>query len=350
MTSPERVRVYFGPGGETFEAEREPRSMVDVEKLRADLKIPSYVDLKPTVMRRAIVALWAATTAPSTFGKTRDRRKLDSPLQPLLMGGAAVKVLSASANEVGGPMNRKIHDLDFILPKSQAGKFVQVLSCLEAVAGSEYMHFLTSNDRRFNALRAGERYRARGIDWGEDGQPSPSVVDILVDRIEMRHRINVREEFALSERNFHTIGMEKLIISKCQLINEYDPKVVSLPQSAACRILRYPPYRKDRTILGMEEKDMLDVSALFIDGGEDGRLDIGRLRRALDDRKLLLTVRLNLENLVSAENWMKTRGLNGHQISRVHETGRRILSALPVVDQAWSKPWWNTNVETPLVT
>jgi len=79
-------------------------------------------------------------------------------------------------------------------------------------------------------------------------------------------------------------------------------------------------------------------------------LDIGRLRRALDDRKLLLTVRLNLENLVSAENWMKTRGLNGHQISRVHETGRRILSALPVVDQAWSKPWWNTNVETPLVT
>ncbi len=349
MTSPERVRVYFGPGGETFEAERQPRSNVDVERLREDLKIPSYVDLKPTVMRRAVVALWAATTAPSTFRNTQNGRKLDSPLQPLLMGGAAVKVLSASANEVGGAMNRKIHDLDFILPKSQAGKFVQVLSYLETVAGSEYMHFLTSNDRRFNALRAGERYRARGIDWGEDGQPSPSVVDILVDKIEMRHRINVQAEFALSERNLHTIGMEKLIISKCQLINEYDPKVVSLPASAACRILRYPPYRKDRAILGMEEKDMLDVSALLIDGG-DGRLDIERLRRALDDQKLLLTTRLNLENLVSGEDWMKTKGLNGHQMSHVQEMGRWILSALPVVDKAWSKPWWNTNVETPLVS
>jgi hypothetical protein len=350
MDPSDKVRVYQGPAGETFEVERQLYSVVDVDGLRDSLEMPSYIDLTGSAMQRALVAIWASATAPATFGAIPEGRKLDSLIQPLLMGGAAVKVLSPSANLPGGPLNRKIHDLDFVLPRSQAGKFVQALCLLEAVAGSKFKHFLTSTDRRFNALRAGERYRVRGIDWGDAQAPVASVVDIFVEKIEMRHTVSVHGEFSRAKANMHSIGFEKLMMTKCQLISDFDARDVRPTDGLDVRVLRWPHYREGRLIVGMEEKDMKDVCALLLDGGESGRLDVERLRRELNDQKLLLTVRLNLENLLSREDWMKGKGLSAGQISHVKETGSRILRALPEVDKKWSKPWWNTEVETPSVS
>jgi hypothetical protein len=321
-----------------------------VERLRGSLGLPPYVDFNGSAMQRALVAIWASTTAPSTFLEVPEGRKLDAPIQPLLMGGAAVKVLSPSANQPGGPLNRRIHDLDFVLPRSQAGKFVQALCLLDTVAGSKFKHFLTSTDRRFNALRAGERYRVRGIDWGEAQAPVASVVDIFVEKIEMRHTVSVHDEFPRAGANLHSIGLEKLIMTKCQLITEFHARDVRAEDGLEARVLRWPHYKEGRLVVGMEEKDMKDVCALLIDGGESGRLDVERLRTGLEDQKFLLTFRLNLENLLSREGWMKEKGLSAGQISHVKETGSRILKALPEVDKKWSKPWWNTDVETPSVS
>jgi hypothetical protein len=343
------VRVYEGPGGEVYEVELPPRSAVDLEGLRVKLGMPTYLDLTDPLMQRALVTIWASAIAPSAFKGIREGRSLDAPLLPLLMGGAAVKVLSPSANVPGGPMNRRIHDLDFVLPRSQAGKFVLLLSLLDGVAGSRFKHFLTSNDKRFNALRAGERYRVRGLDWVDLKKPAVSVVDVFVEKIDMRHRVPVSNEFARAEANLHTIGFEKLIMSKCQLISDFDSKDVTPADRLEDRVLRWPHYRQDKLIIGMEEKDMLDVCALLLDGEESGRPDVGRLRRELSDQKFLLTVRLNLENLLSREGWMKAKGLSQGQVSHVKEACARILSALPEIDKKWSKPWWNTDVDTPSV-
>ncbi len=349
MDPSDKVRVYQGPAGESFEVDRQLRSTVDLDALRASLGLPPYIDLTRPALRRALVALWASSSAPSTFASFPERKKLDSPISPLLMGGGAVKFLSPSANVGGGPLNRKIHDLDFILPRNQAGKFVQLLCLLGAVAGTQFTHFLTSSDKRFNALRAGERYRVRGLDWSETEPTVASVVDVFVEKIEMRHTLSVHDEFARAKANLYTIGLEKVILTKCQLISDFDARAVTPSDGVDVRVLHWPHYRKDKIIVGMEEKDMSDVCALFLDSDGGSRLNIEGLRRELNDQKFLLTVRLNLENLLSREDWMKSRGLSGAQISHVMETCSGLLKALPEVRKEWSKPWWNVDVETPVV-
>ncbi len=344
------MRVYQGPAGETFEVDRQLRSTVDAEALRTLLGLPSYIDLSNSALQRAVVVLWASVSAPKPFVSFPEGKKLDSPLSPLLMGGAAVKFMSPSANLPGGPLNRKIHDLDYILPRNQAGKFVQLLCLLDLAAGSRFKRFMTSTDKRFNALRAGERYRVRGRNWADSQGPVASVVDVFVEKIQTRHTVSIHDDFARAAENLHTIGLEKLIITKCQLISEFDAKSVRSADGIDARILSWPSYRENKVIVGMEEKDMLDVCSLLIDGGVSGRLDVARLRRELSDPKFLLTVRLNLENLVSRQDWMKAKGLSGAQISLVAGTGALVLKALPTVDKSWSKPWWNTDVETPSVS
>lgn len=345
-----RIVVYREPDGTVHEVASPPISNVPTDLLRSDLGIPDYVDLDSPPLGRAAASIWAAVKAPESLHNVPERNKIDGPLFPLLMGGGAVKMLCPIANARPSPLNRSIHDLDFIVPKNQGGKFVLLLSLLSGVAGTRYHHFLTSSDKRFNAIRAGDRYRIRAVDWPPEGQPSVTWVDVLVDKIEMRHNIPIKEEFPRARSNMYTIGPEKLFVSKCQLISDYDKKDMGLVQQNGLesRVLDYPHFKEDKFIMGMEEKDMLDVCSLLHDRGD--AMSLEKLKAELKDQKFLLTVRLNLKNLISRMGWMKKKGLSEEQKNTIGQAGERILAGLPTVDKEWSKPWWNTDVDTPLVT
>jgi len=108
-------------------------------------------------------------------------------------------------------------------------------------------------------------------------------------------------------------------------------------------------------VIGMEQKDMMDLCALIhdrvLDVKSGPRLDPQRVSELLrKDQKFLLTVRLNLQNILDRAEWLRSKGLSEHQITRLNEATKSILDALPNPDKKWDKPWWNTDVETPVIT
>jgi hypothetical protein len=119
------------------------------------------------------------------------------------------------------------------------------------------------------------------------------------------------------------------------------------------RILPYEHYASDRLVIGMEEKDAKDVCAVFLDhdlGEEIGKIGTEKLRKILEkDKKLALTVTLNLKNMVDKEELLE-KWLSKREITLVVERIQTLLKAMPMIDKKWDKPWWNTAVETPLIT
>jgi hypothetical protein len=347
------ILLYRDPDGTRYEIESPPTSTVDPSALATELGLPSYVDLSPSQVQRAVVTIWSCINAPSSLDNIKDRKKIGGPLTPLLFGGAAVKLLSASANEAGGPMNRLIRDVDYVIRRGQGSDFVLLLSSLSKIAGSRYHHFLTSGDRRFNAIRAGDRYRVRCVDWTLDSKPVVGWVDILADRIEMRHKVDVRDEFQRAKTNRYTIGVERLLMSKCQMITEADSKEAAMLEQSGqeFRVLKYSHYREGKVLVGMEAKDMTDVCALLHDiVSEDSGEVTSRLRSCLlNDPRLTLTLRLNVENIIYRGEWLRKRGFKENQISRIQEAGERLLRSIPPSDKKWSRPWWNRDVDTPLI-
>ena len=118
------------------------------------------------------------------------------------------------------------------------------------------------------------------------------------------------------------------------------------------RILPYTYYSSDKVVLGMEEKDMKDVCAVLLDHqvGE-GKEEIGKdkIRKTLDkDKKMALTVTLNLQNLMQRTETL-TRWMKQNEIATVTDRVNELLGFLPKVDKKWDKPWWNVAVETPLI-
>jgi hypothetical protein len=118
------------------------------------------------------------------------------------------------------------------------------------------------------------------------------------------------------------------------------------------RILQYPYYAKDKIVVGMEEKDVKDVCAIFLDheiGVGTEKIDAQRMRRILGkDKKLALTVTLNLKNLVEKPDVLR-KWMSKSEVSTVTCRIEELLKVLPVVDKKWDKPWWNTAVETPVI-
>jgi hypothetical protein len=118
------------------------------------------------------------------------------------------------------------------------------------------------------------------------------------------------------------------------------------------RILPYPYYAEDKIIVGMEDKDIKDVSAIFLDheiGTGSEKVDSQKIRKILEkDKKFALTVTLNLKNLVERSDvlgkWMPKS-----EASAVTDRVNALLKELPTVDKKWDKPWWNTAVETPII-
>jgi hypothetical protein len=351
------IVLYRDRDGTVHEIDEPLVSKVNLEEIVRDLGLPSYVDISYPTIQRAVVSIWAAVNAPRLFGELAQKKGIKEPLSPLLIGGGAVKMLCPSANRASDPFNRSIGDLDFVVPKKEGGKFVFVLSNLSSIAGNQHHYFLTDSDNMFNALRAGTRYRIRMLDKVLNGEALVKSTDILVEKIELRHTVKFEDEFARIRENVYTVGPEKLLVSKAQVINELDKKDLGLLEQAGqtFRILPYRYYRDDHVVIGMEQKDLLDLCAVLhdrvIDSPDQLRLDVGKVARILKgDDKFLLTVRLNLENILNRSDWLRSMGLGERQITRVHEAVGIVLNALPAVDKKWSKPWWNTDVETPIIT
>ncbi len=175
---------------------------------------------------------------------------------------------------------------------------------MDKAFGTHYKSFATANDRRFNAWRHGERYRVTTINGiTEEGLPTLTVLDIFCDRIELRHRVEVNSEFERYKENLYTIGLEALLLSKAQFI--FDALKEAEKELEECgqdyRILEYPHYNKNKIIIGMEEKDIKDVCAIFLDheiGKSAEAIDPQKMRKILEkDKKLALTITLNLRNV-----------------------------------------------------
>jgi len=226
---------------------------------------------------------------------------------------------------------------------------------MDKAYGTQYMSFATANDRRFNAWRHGERYRLTTINGiTEDGLPTITVVDLFCDSIELRHKVKVKDAFEHYKENFYTIGLEYLLLSKAQFIFDLPKeKIDELKEyEQDYRVLSYPYYAEDKIIVGMEDKDVKDVCAIFLDheiGVGAEKIDVEKLRKILrKDKGFALTVRLNLGNIVEKAEVLK-KWMSKSEISTITDKVETLLKQLPMVDKKWSKPWWNTAVETPVI-
>jgi hypothetical protein len=332
-------------------------SKVDLDSFRKEVAIPEYVDLEYFPVRRAIVVFWAAMNAARLHELYPDvyRRKVsDDPIRFLLFGGGAVKLRCRSSNGKAAPFYRELKDLDLMVPKKQVDKAKTLLLGLGEAFGTQFIHFLTRYDKRYNGLRAGRRFRYHVIDEILEQGPAVGILDVFADSIELRHKIDCRQDFERPQENPFTISLSNIILSKCQYILDAPADIRDKLQAEgqSFRILKHEEYDPSRVIIGMELKDMKDVSSVLYDhdigsGGES--IDIRNMVESLrKDEKLRLTVRLNLENLL--RNVHVVASHSGEVANRVRSRLEVILREIPPVEKNFRKPWWEEAVETPTVS
>jgi len=354
---PDKAIIYEDTYGEKHEVELPLTSKINPEETMEKLGLPSYVDLGYYPMKCAVATLWAALNAaelhtwhPQAFEKKVSKK----PIRVLLFGGAAVKIHCEHANG-NGPLARAIKDTDYIVPKKQGADFCKLLLNMDNAFGTCYKAFRTKSDKIFNAMRQGQRYRIRTVNGVTDqGTPTVTVLDIFCDTISLRHEIDIKDTFEKQQENLYTIGLENLIMSKAQFIMDFPKeRLEDLKKSQAdYRILPYAHYTSDMLILGMEGKDVKDVCTIFLDhrlGNEDNEINADKMRKSLErDKKLALTVTLNLRNLTERPETLK-KWMTKNEISTVKDRIESLLQVLPNIDKTWDKPWWNTAVETPKI-
>lgn len=352
-----RATLYQEIDGTRYEVDLPLVSKADVKMMMNELGLPSYIDLEYLPMRSAIVVAWASQKAPELhkrYPQAFEKEVSNKPISAVLFGGGAIKAHCESSNGKG-ELSRTIKDTDFIVPKSQGSSFCKMLLGIDRAFGTEFKFFKTKADTLFNGMRQGQRYRVRTINGiTAEGLPTATVLDIFCDYIDLRHKIEVKDSFEHCRDNLYTIGLELLVMSKCQFIMDF-PRVETYKlkeHDQEYRILPYPYYAADKLVLGMEEKDTRDVCAIFLDhpiGVGKEQIDAEKMRKLLEkDKKMALTVALNLQNLAVRtellEKWLKSS-----EVSLVVDRIQILVGALPKVDKKWGKPWWNTAVETPKV-
>jgi len=340
-----------------YEVDLPLTSRIDYAEIRRELNIPQYVQASNLLLERGLVSIWAARNAATLNGRFQNaaQLKIKKEAIPLLFfGGGAVKLLCPKANDPTCPLCREINDIDLVTSKKRGSDMVKLLLSLHEFCGTRYYHFATRSDARFNALRGGKRYRLRAIDKILGDSVEAGILDIFVDGINLRHKVEFDEALADPVENMYTVGLENLLLSKCQYI--YDiPNTLSASdrERVEHQLLSYPYYRKDRLLVGMEEKDIKDICAVFVthDVGEgkdlvNPKLLGGALER---DRKFMLTFRLNLESLLTKEQYLKTLRLSNRDISLIFSRVEATLKSIPSVEKKWDNPWWNQEIETPVI-
>ncbi len=342
-----------------YEVETPLTSSIDYKQIRTELRVPEYVDPTSFLLERGIVTIWAAMKTGSLheLGTAAKGLKIKKePIPVLFFGGGAVKALCPEANVPASPLYREIDDIDLITSRNRGQDLCKLLLALGDICGTRYYHFVTRTDRRFNAMRAGKRYRVRAIDkiTSEDSL-KVGTLDIFTDEIDLRHKVDVRTALNDPERHIYTIGIENVLLAKCQYIFDIAKGLREelVRHGLEYRILNYPPYRSDRLLIGIEEKDIKDISAIFTSykvGEGKECVNTAMIRKVLErDKKFALTFRLNLENLLQKEEFLKKIGVSDSNIGIIMSRVNAVLEAVPPVDKKWNNPWWNVDVETPQI-
>lgn len=350
-----RVKLYEDYDGTVYEVDVPLSSKINVKQVSEELGIPDYVKIENLATKRAIVTIWAARNAP----KLNLSRKISGALNPLLFGGMAVKIHCPSANKPNGPLNRQVKDVDFVVPKREGRLLVNLMLEMGKLFGSCYLHFITKGERWFNLTRAGKRYRVRGILDVTNNTPQVGVIDIFCDELPFRHTIKIKNSFTRAKENLYTIGLENLLLSKCQFIFSM-PKDKERELIEANQDFRILPYEslKDEIVIGMELKDMKDVAAILLDheiGEGPEQININKIREILSrgmlgyDKKFTLTFRLNLSNLINRIDVLRKEGLSNSDADKIIKNAMQILEKIPKIDKKWGKPWWNIDVEIPKI-
>lgn len=356
MPEPVHCTLYRDIDGTEYEVELPLTSSVDPEEIRDEIGVPSYVDLNYFPMKNAMVTIWAALNAtelhkrhPQAFKKRVSKK----PIPVLLFGGAAVKIHCSCCNGTGS-FSREIKDTDYIVPKKQGFDFYQLLLNMDKAFGTRYKSFRTQSDSRFNAWRHGDRYRIRTVEGIADGVPIVGVMDVFCDKIDLRHKLDVRDAFRKYGENLYTIGLEFLILSKTQFIMDFPKDCLKKLEDhkQGFRILPYPHYTDDKVVLGMEEKDMKDVCAILLEhpiGSGREEIDPDKIGKVLGkDKKFALTTTLNLRNLTEKPEVIQ-KWVSKGEAAKITDRVQTLLERLPKVDKKWDRPWWNTAVETPII-
>jgi hypothetical protein len=342
-----------------YEVETPLSSKIDYKQARADLHIPDYIETGNYLIERGIVTIWAANKAASLPGLDALAQHVNiksEPIPVLFFGGGAVKMLCEIANDRKSPLYRDIDDIDLITSRKRGQDLYKLLLVLGEVCGTRYYHFVTRTDRRFNAMRAGKRYRVRAIDkiLDEDSL-KPGTLDLFTDEIDLRHKVDVKDALEEPENYLYTIGPENVLLAKCQYIfdaprSQHEDLV---RYGLEYRILNYPPYKNDKLLIGIEEKDIKDICSILLNhelGEGKSCVSITKLRNVLEkDKKFALTFRLNLESLAENENLLKKIGLPNSNLENIMSKVNAILAEIPTIDKKWSGPWWNVDVETPQI-
>jgi len=325
---------------------------VDASRVREELELPQYIDTDCFRIRKCLAILWTSGHAHKIHEihpNILDKRICSEPINVCFLGGVAIKLHCPSSN-VKGPFFRHLNDVDMIVSRKRSGDFKKLLLKLGDICGSQYLNFMTSSERRFTALQAGKRFFMRTFDEiREDGTPRIGVMDVLLDKIEMCHTIDVAEELKNPKVNNYTIGLSKLLLSKAQYIKKISKQeAVELQECGENH--RVLPYQYENTLIGMETKDIKDVAVLLLDhqfGEGDDELDLERMARALErDRKLSLTVRLNLQNMLNNIDTIKDFGVTEDKMQIIRSRLEILLKEVPNQELTeWKKPWWNTFVE-----
>jgi hypothetical protein len=344
--------------GSEYSIETPLSCKVDLAEVKGKLGIPDLVNTRSFLIDRALVTLWAAANAGKTHEMWPDivGNFGASPIPLLLFGGCAVRMHSPSSNQPGSPFYRNLKDVDFIVPKNRARDLVRLLTNLAEMLGTRYHHFVSTSDKAFNAMRGGRRYRMRTIDSvNEDGTPTLGMLDIMTDTVDLRHRVDVREDFENPARNRYTISLENFLLTKCQFIFDAPANILRQLKDTGYdyRVLNYPFLKSERIVIGMEEKDIRDVCAILADnpvGESPGSISAAKIKLVLErDKKFALTFRLNIQNLVDGSESLERLQFGRSTISRILEGANEILRVIPVVEKKWANPWWNLDVETPKI-
>jgi hypothetical protein len=192
------------------------------------------------------------------------------------------------------------------------------------------------------------------IDDVAENEPVVGVLDLFVDFIDMRHKIDCRQDLSRVEEEHHTISLTSLLLSKCQYILEAPREVAPKMEEGGqgYRIIPYQSFRSSSIIVGMELKDLIDVGALIHDhgfsAGVEG-IDLDRMVEVLRrDEKMRLTIRLNLENLRNQIDVLRAFGASDEAVGVVGRKLSKIIEVIPPVEKRFSKPWWEEGIDTPV--
>ncbi|HXY83759.1 MAG TPA: hypothetical protein VEH56_08535 [Candidatus Saccharimonadales bacterium] len=290
--------VFTDPDvGERIELPLPIAISLDLEHAKKELRIPDYVTVDNFAMKKTLAVLWLA--------KNLDKNGIEiegvgtSPIPVALFGGVAFRFHCPTMNDPKSPVHRIPNDVDYAVLKEDGRRFTTVLQQASSKFGSGLFHWTYQRDRVFNGFRRGERYRLRcvaAID--DDGLPVTGVTDIICDTLSFCHVVPLRDAIKLTQENFYTIGLERMILSKTQFIKRVSR--AQLTEEAKPRFLEN--FGATEVVLGMEPKDMRDVTAAFVDhdlGSSRDQINVEIIGKLLESNwGLRQTTLLNLANLI----------------------------------------------------